>query len=119
MNDEMTLVSVIGVLLLIGQMVSLYNSIVTARKNANEPLKIVKDEISAQGKRINEIEHEVTDMQKDINHAFDRIRENKENAERTAKAQNAALIQILLLLKEPDKRNDQKIDETIKELSSN
>ena len=118
MTDEMTLVSVIGVLLLVGQLTQLYNTLVTARKNANEPLKIVKEEISNQGKRISEIEHEVTDMKKDIDHAFDRIRENKEDAERTAKAQNAALIQILLLLKEPDKRNDQKIDETIKQLSS-
>jgi len=57
-------------------------------------------------------------MQKDINHAFDKIRENREAAVRTAKAQNEALIQILLLLKEPDKRNDQKIDDTIKALSS-
>lgn len=118
MSDEMTLVSVIGVLLLIGQMVSLYNSMVTARKNANEPLKIVKEEMSVQGKRISEIEHEVTDMKKDINHAFDKIRENKEEQEKTARVQNAALIQILLLLKEPDKRNDKDIDDTIKQLSS-
>lgn len=118
MNDEMTLVAVVGVLLLIGQLTQLYNTLVTARKNANEPLKIVKEEMSLQGKRITVIEHDVTDMKKDIDHAFDKIRENKEEQEKTARAQNAALIQILLLLKEPDKRNDQKVDETIKQLSS-
>ena len=36
----------------------------------------------------------------------------------TIKAQNAALVQILLLLKEPNKKNDKAIDDTIKELTS-
>jgi hypothetical protein len=53
-----------------------------------------------------------------LNHAFDKIRENREDAERTAKAQNAALVQILLLMKEPTNKNDAKIDETIKQLTS-
>jgi hypothetical protein len=118
MNEELTMVTVIGVLLLLGQILQLYNTAVTAKKNANEPMRIVKEEIAVQGKRIGEIEHEVTDMKKDINNAFDKIRENKEESERTSKAQNAALVQILLLLKEPTNKNDAKIDETIKQLTS-
>ena len=118
MNEQITFVTLIGVLLLIGQMASLYNSINTAKKNAGEPLQIVRTAVSEQGKRIAEIEHEMTDVKKDLNHAFDKIRENREDAERTAKAQNAALVQILLLLKEPTNKNDAKIDETIKQLTS-
>lgn len=116
--QDITWLSVVGVLLLVGQVVSIYNSISTAKKNAGEPLQIVKTAVTEQGRRITEIEHEVTDMKKDINHAFDKIRENKEESERTAKAQNAALVQILLLLKEPTNKNDAKIDETIKQLTS-
>lgn len=116
--QDITWVAVVGVLLLVGQVVSIYNSINTAKKNAGEPLQIVRTAVSEQGRRITEIEHEVTDMKKDINHAFDKIRENREDAERTAKAQNAALVQILLLLKEPNKKNDKAIDDTIKELTS-
>lgn len=116
--QDITWVAVVGVLLLVGQVVSIYNSISTAKKNAGEPLNIVKTAVTEQGRRITEIEHEVTDMKKDINHAFDKIRENKEESERTAKAQNAALVQILLLLKEPTKKNDKAIDDTIKELTS-
>lgn len=116
--QDITWVAVVGVLLLVGQVVSIYNSISTAKKNAGEPLNIVKTAVTEQGRRITEIEHEVTDMKKDINHAFDKIRENKEESERTAKAQNAALVQILLLLKEPTNKNDAKIDETIKQLTS-
>jgi hypothetical protein len=116
--QDITWLSVVGVLLLVGQVVSIYNSIITAKKNSSEPLNIVRTAVTDQGRRIAEIEHEVTDMKKDINHAFDKIRENKEESERTAKAQNAALVQILLLLKEPTNKNDVKIDETIKQLTS-
>lgn len=116
--QDITWVAVVGVLLLIGQVVSIYNSISTAKKNAGEPLQIVKSAVTEQGRRISEIEHEMTDVKKDLNHAFDKIRENREDAERTSKAQNAALVQILLLLKEPNKKNDKAIDDTIKELTS-
>lgn len=116
--QDITWVAVVGVLLLVGQVVSIYNSIITAKKNAGEPLNIVKTAVTEQGRRITEIEHEMTDVKKDLNHAFDKIRENREDAERTAKAQNAALVQILLLLKEPNKKNDKAIDDTIKELTS-
>lgn len=116
--QDITWVAVVGVLLLVGQVVSIYNSISTAKKNAGEPLNIVKTAVTEQGRRITEIEHEMTDVKKDLNHAFDKIRENREDAERTAKAQNAALVQILLLLKEPNKKNDKAIDDTIKQLTS-
>ena len=116
--QDITWVAVVGVLLLVGQVVSIYNSISTAKKNAGEPLNIVKTAVTEQGRRITEIEHEMTDVKKDLNHAFDKIRENREDSERTAKAQNAALVQILLLLKEPTNKNDAKIDETIKQLTS-
>lgn len=117
MND-ITWVAVVGVLLLVGQVISLYNGFSTAKKNAGEPLQQIRTTVRAQADEITDIKHEINDMQKDINHAFEKIRENKEDAERTAKAQNEALIQILLLLKEPNNRNDQKIDETIKALST-
>lgn len=115
---EITWVAVVGVLLLVGQIISLYNGFSTARKNAGEPLQQIRMTVTSQGAEITDIKHEINDMQKDINHAFDKIRENREDADRTAKAQNEALIQILLLLKEPNNRNDQKIDDTIKALSS-
>ncbi len=118
MNDQITFVTLVGVLLLIGQVASLYNSIVTAKKNASEPLNEIRRAVSAHTEEIKEIKRDMTDVKRDLNNAYDKIRENKEETERTAKAQNAALVQILLLLKEPNNRNDQKIDETIKQLTS-
>lgn len=115
---ELTWVSVVGVLLLIGQILSLYNSMNTARKNAGEPLQEIRRAVNTHTDEIREMKRDMDEMNRDLNSAFDKIRENKEESERTAKAQNAALIQILLLLKEPDKRNDREIDETIKNLSS-
>lgn len=116
--NELTWVSVVGVLLLVGQVLSLYNSMNTARKNATEPLNEIRRAVRSHTDEIMGMKRDMDEMKRDLNSAFDKIRENKEETERTAKAQNAALVQILLLLKEPDKRNDQKIDETIKELSS-
>lgn len=116
--NEITWVSVVGVLILIGQILSLYNSMNTARKTASEPLQEIRRAVRAHTDEIRDIKRDMEEMKRDLDCAFDKIRENKEETERTAKAQNAALVQILLLLKEPDKRNDQKIDETIKELSS-
>jgi chromosome segregation ATPase len=118
MTEQITLVTVVGVLLLIGQMAALYNSIVTAKKNATEPLNDIKRAVSAHSEEIKEIKRDMTDVKRDLNNAYDKIRENKEDAERTAKAQNAALVQILLILKEPTKKNDKAIDDTIKELTS-
>jgi hypothetical protein len=116
--NELTWVSVVGVLLLVGQVLSLYNSMNTARKNATEPLNEIRRAVRSHTDEIMGMKRDMDEMKRDLNSAFDKIRENKEETERTAKAQNAALVQILLLLKEPEKRNDQKIDETIKELSS-
>ena len=116
--QDITWVAVVGVLLVVGQVVSMYHRISTAKKNAGQQLNIVKKAVTEKGRRITEIEHEMTDVKKDLNHSFDKIRENREDAERTAKAQNAALVQILLLLKEPTNKNDAKIDETIKQLPS-
>lgn len=118
MNESITLVTVVGALLLIGQMASLYNSIVTAKKNASEPLQELKRAVNEHSDEIKEIKHDVDDMKRDLNNAYEKIRENKEESERTAKAQNAALVQILLLLKNPNEKNDKEIDETIKNLSS-
>lgn len=115
---DITWVAVVGVLLLVGQVISLYNGMSTALKNANAPMEEIRKALNVHSDQIAEIKCEMNDMQKDLNNAFQRIRENKEESERTAKAQNAALIQILLLLKEPTNKNDKAIDETIKNLSS-
>lgn len=115
---EITWISIVGVLLLIGQILSLYNSMAAARKNATAPFDALRAMVKTNSDEIVEIRHEMTGMKNDIDSAFNKIRENKEETERTAKAQNAALIQILLLLKEPTNRNDQAIDETIKNLSN-
>jgi predicted nucleic acid-binding Zn-ribbon protein len=115
---EITWVAVVGVLLLVSQILNLINSTATVKKNANAPLEAVRADVMKNKEEIGEIKHALSDVKKDIDHAFDKIRENKEESERTAKAQNAALVQILLLLKEPTNKNDVKIDETIKQLTS-
>ena len=66
---EITWVAVVGVLLLIGQVVSLYNGFMTARKNAREPLQQVKVLVTAHGQEISDIKHEIIDMRHSLNHS--------------------------------------------------
>ena len=116
--DNITWIGVVGVLLLAMQCLNLYNSAHTASKNAHEPFDRLE-------KRIGEIEGNLKvmgfDMERiktDINHAHDKIRKNEESMNKITKAQNKALLAMLLWIKEPQHNDSKRIDDAINEISN-
>jgi len=115
---EITWISAVGVLLLVATLVNLYNSIANAKKNASQPINEVKQEIKELRDDMSELRHQIGGLKVDVDHAHDKIRENKYEADRTNKAMSEALVQILLILRDPSEKNSDKIDKVIQNLTS-
>lgn len=116
MND-LTWVGFVGVLLFLSQLLSIYNSSKTAQKNATEPLKLLEKRITEIEKHVTGIDYGMNELKRDVDHAHDKIRENEKNYMETSKAQNKALLAILLWIKDPEHGDMHQIDEAIKVIS--
>lgn len=108
---------IIAVLILIGQLISIYNQSKTARKNAAEPITLLETRVKnledGQMKR----DFQMNEMKRDIDNAHNKIRENKLDYANNSKIQNKALLAILLWIKDPNHSDVHQIDEAIKEIS--
>lgn len=108
---------IIAVLILIGQLIGIYNQSKTARKNATEPITLLEDRVKnledGQMKR----DFQINEIRRDVDSAHNKIRETKEDYAETVKAQNKALLAILLCLKDPDHFDREKLDDAIQQLS--
>ena len=116
--QDITWVGVVGVLLLLSTLLNLYNSSKQARKNADEPLKEVKQKVEDNKEKIDKLEYRLERAEDDINNAHTKIRENKEHSNKALKAQSNALLAILLWIKDPQHDDSRQIDEAIKEIRS-
>lgn len=114
---EITWAAVIGCILLLSQILNIYNSSKTARKNANEPIEKVKDSIHDLNDKVQLMEFKMENMAHDLDRAHDKIRENESTFIETTKAQNKALLAILLWIKDPNHGDAKQIDEAIKGIS--
>lgn len=114
---EITWVAVVGVLLLISQLLSIYNSSKTAHKNAVEPLSRINESLAKITQKIQLMEFKMENMEHDIDRAHDKIRKNETAFIQSSKAQNKALLAILLWIKDPEHGDTKQIDEAIKEIS--
>ena len=114
--QDITWVGVVGVLLLIAQIINLFNSTVTARKNVNAPLDIVRADVATNKENIGAMKHEIKDLKKDVDHAHAKIRETEDKPARTTKAQNKAFMALLFWAKSGGE-DSSKIDEAINEIS--
>jgi hypothetical protein len=112
--ENLTWVGIVAVLLFLSQLLNIYNSSKTAKRNADEPLREVK-EISIENKNeIVALKYRLEKDEEDINHAHEKIRENQ----KITKSQNKALLAILLALQNPERTDMQKIlDDAIKAIS--
>jgi predicted nucleic acid-binding Zn-ribbon protein len=115
MND-ITWVAVVGVLLLISQLLNLFNSANTAKKNANAPLDTVKEDVKQNRTDIVKLQAEMTTAKKDIDHAHAKIRETETKLEQTTKAQNKAFMALLFWAKSGG-QDSSRIDDAINEIS--
>ena len=114
---EITWATVVGVLLLVSQILNLINSTAAAKKNANAPLDTIRKDVAKNREDIGELKHTLTGALKDIDHAHDKIRKNENAFIETTKAQNKALLAILLWIKDPEHGDAKQIDEAIKGIS--
>ena len=115
--QDVTWVGVVGILLLLSQLLNIYNSSKTARKNAEEPLKELRKEVNQNKTDLGRLVFRMEKAEADINHAHDKIRENEESTGKIAKAQSKALLAILLWIKDPQHEDMKRIDDAIREIS--
>lgn len=114
--QDITWVGVVGVLLLASTLLSIYNSAKAARKNADEPLREIRTSVNDMKNSVSKLEFRMERAEKDLNHAHEKIRENEATANNISKAQNKALLAILLWIKDPQSADKHQIDEAIKEI---
>lgn len=113
---DVTWVGVVGVLLLVAQLVNLFNSTTTARKNITAPLDIVRADVAKNKEDIGAMKHEIKDIKKDVDHAHAKIRETDSKLEKATKAQSKAFLALLLWAKSGGE-DSSKIDDAINEIS--
>lgn len=113
MND-VTTTEVLAVLILFGQLLSIYNSAKAAKKNANEPLAQIDNRVKEIEKSNMKRDYQISELKRDVDIAHNKIRETQESYESIAKAQNKALLAILLWIKDPEHSEMKEIDDAIR-----
>lgn len=108
---------IIAVLILIGQLISIYNQSKTAHKNAAEPITMLETRVKNLEDELLKRDYQMNEMKRDIDNAHNKIRENKLDYANNSKIQNKALLAILLWIKDPNHGDIHQIDEAIKEIS--
>lgn len=114
--ENITWVGVVAVLLLISQLINLFNSTATAKKNASAPLDAVRADVTKNKEDIVEMKHVLIDIKRDVDHAHEKIRETESKLEKTTKAQSKAFLALLLWAKSGG-QDSSKIDDAINEIS--
>lgn len=108
---------IIAVLILIGQLIGIYNQSKTARKNATEPITLLEARVKNLEDDQMKREFQINEIRRDVDSAHSKIRETRQEYNETVKAQNKALLAILLCLKDPDHFDRKQLDDAIQELS--
>lgn len=116
MMENVTWIGIVGVLLLISQLLNLFNTTATAKKNASAPLDAVRSDVQRNKDDIGAMKYELNGLRKDVDHAHEKIRETDTKLERTTKAQNKAFMALLFWAKS-NGEDSSKIDEAINEIS--
>ena len=114
--QDITWVGVVGILLLIAQLINLFNSTATAKKNINAPLDIVRADVAANKEDIGAMKHEIKDLKRDVDHAHAKIRETEDKLAKVTKAQSKAFLALLLWAKSGGE-DSSRIDDAISEIS--
>ena len=114
--ENITWVGIVAVLLLVSQVINLFNSTAVAKKNATAPLDAVKSDIQRNKEDISEMKHDIVDIKRDVSDAHEKIRETETKLEKTTKAQNKAFMALLLWAKS-NGEDSSKIDDAINEIS--
>ena len=116
--DNLTWIGVVAVILLVAQLLSLYNSFHAAAKNAHAPLEKLEARVKENEGHLTRVDYRMDELKKDIDHAHGKIRENEEHATGVTKAQNRALLAILMWIKDPQHEDSKQLDDAIKAITN-
>lgn len=111
--ENVTWVGFIAILLLAMQLLSLYNSAHTASKHAHEPLEKVELRVKDLEDRIMKMDFYMNELKRDVDNAHEKIRENAKDT----KAQNQALLAVLMWIRSTNQGDMKQIDDAIRLLS--
>ena len=116
--DNLTWIGVVAVLLLVAQLLSLYNSFHAAAKNAHAPLEKLEARVKNNEDHLTRLDYRMDEIKRDVDHAHEKIRENEKHATAVANAQNSALLAILMWIKDPNHEDSKQIDDAIKAITN-
>lgn len=114
--ENVSWLGVIGILLVALNILNLYNTAHTARKNAREPYVSLEKRVKEVESKVEEHKYEMENIKRDVDEAHKKIRDN----EADTKAQNKALLAILIWIKSNSKPGDDmsQIDGAISAINS-
>ena len=116
--DNASWTGAVAFLLVAMQALSLYNTFHTAAKNHAEPMEKINSRLKDVENHLMKVDLAQNELKRDIDHAHEKIRENEKTSAAVAKAQNKALLAILLWIKDPQHGDAHEIDEAIKGISA-
>jgi len=111
--ENVSWVGVVAVMLLAMQLLSLYNSAHTASKHAHEPLNLIEGRVKELEERAMKMDFHMNELKRDVDNAHEKIREN----EKDTKAQNQALLAILMWIRSTNQGDMKQIDDAIRLIS--
>ena len=114
---EFTTAEILAFLILFGQLLGIYNSAKTARKNASEPLLKLEARVKNLEDGVMKRDFQINELKRDVDNAHDKIRRNEQSYADVTRVQNKALLAILLWIKDPEHTEMKQIDEAIKDIS--
>lgn len=115
--DNVTWVGTVAVVILVMQILSLYNSAHTAKRNHDAPMDEIKSRITNVEDHLKGIDYGMNELKKDVDAAHEHIRRNENIVATNTKAQNKALLVILLWIKDPQHGDTKQIDDAIQTIS--
>ncbi len=111
--ENVTWVGVVAFLLLAMQLLSLYNSAHTASKHAHEPLNKIDERVKELEEHVMKTDFYMNELKRDVDNAHEKIRENAKDT----KAQNQALLAVLMWIRSTNQGDMKQIDDAIRLLS--
>lgn len=115
--DNASWVGFVALVMVAMQLLGLYNTWHTASKNAHEPMARLENRVLEIEKKLTLMDNNMERIKTDVDHAHAKIRENEETMSKITKAQNKALLAILLWIKDPQHEDNRRIDDAINEMS--
>ena len=113
--ENATWVGFVTVALVLLNILNLYNSASTAKRNAREPLQKLDDRIKEIETHVTKMDYAMNGLKRDVDKAHEKIRETEANTS----AQNKALLAILIWIKSNSagETDTHQIDDAIKAIS--